>query len=138
MSSVRTAGSPSRWTTGRVPGREVATIVVALLLTAAVINVVLAGRLGFLYDLAFVTLCVAAGLAVRPPDMYAGALLPPVAMVAIVVLLALTDRDAVARADDGFVQAVVSGISTHGLALAFGYGLLLGALALRRGTATNG
>jgi hypothetical protein len=53
-------------------------------------------------------------------------------MFALVLLLALSDPGAVARADDGPVQATVSGVSHHAVALLLGYGACLALLAVRR------
>ena len=107
-------------------------LAVALLLTAGVLDLILTERLGLLFDLAFVTVCVGAALGVRPRDFFAVGVLPPLAMFAIVLLLAISDPGRVARADDGVVQATVSGLSGHAIALVLGYAACLGLLALRR------
>jgi len=110
----------------------VVSLVVALLLTATVLDLVLSDGLGLFFDLAFVTLCVGAALAVRPADFFVVGVLPPLAMAFVVALLAVAERDSIARADDGVAQALLAGLSRHGLALAFGYAACLGLLALRR------
>ncbi len=120
------------WEEGRQPGREVASLAVALLLTAAVVDLLLSARLGLLYDLVFVTLCVGAALTVRPRDFFTVGVLPPLAMLLVVLLLAVTEPASVAHPEDGVVQATVSGLSGHALPLMFGYGACLGLLALRR------
>jgi hypothetical protein len=120
------------WEEGHRPGREVASLVVALLLSATVLDLVLSEGLGLFFDLAFVSLCVGAALAVRPLDFFLVGVLPPLAMALVVLLLAISDRDSIARADDGLVQAVLAGLSRHGIALALGYAACLGLLALRR------
>ncbi len=123
--------SRDAWTSGRVPGREVAALFCALLLTVAVVDIALSGRLGLLYDLAFVSLCAGAGLGVRHGDFFTVAVLPPLAMLGVVALLAVADPGAVAEADDGVVQAVVTGVSVHAVALLVGYALCLGELGWR-------
>ncbi|GAA4090324.1 DUF6542 domain-containing protein [Nocardioides kongjuensis] len=120
------------WEEGRRPGREVASLVVALLLSATVVDLALSAGLGLFFDLAFVSLCVGAALAVRPPDFFLIGVLPPLAMALVVLLLGISDRGSIARADDGLVQAVLAGLSRHGIALALGYAACLGLLALRR------
>lgn len=120
------------WEEGRRPGREVASLVVALLLSATVLDLALSAGLGLFFDLAFVSLCVGAALAVRPPDFFLIGVLPPLAMALVVLLLGISDRSSIARADDGLVQAVLAGLSRHGIALALGYAACLGLLALRR------
>lgn len=124
--------APTIWEEGREPGNEVAALLVALLLTATVLDLLLSHPLGLLFDLAFVTLCVGAALKVRPTDFFAVGVLPPLAMFGTVLLLAITEPDAVANPDDGVVQATVSGLSRHGVALVIGYFLCLGLLAARR------
>ena len=132
MSSAARQHHRTLWEEGRRPGREVASLVIALLLSATVLDLMLSTGLGLFFDLAFVTLCVGAALAVRPPDFFLVGVLPPLAMALVVLLLAISDRASVARADDGLVQAVLAGLSRHGIALALGYAACLGLLALRR------
>lgn len=129
---MTTARARTLWDEGRRPGRDVVSLAVALLLTAAVVDLLLSEGLGLFFDLAFVTVCVGAALGVRPSDFFAVGVLPPLAMFALVVLLAFSDPGAVARADDGLVQATVSGVSHHAVALLLGYAACLGLLAVRR------
>lgn len=126
-----TSGSRTLWEEGDRPGHEVAALTVALLLTAATVDLALDGRLGLLFDLVFVTVCVAAALLVRPADFFTVGVLPPLAMLVTVVLLAVAQPASVAHAQDGVVQATVSGLSGHATALVVGYLLCLGTLALR-------
>ncbi|TNM46029.1 hypothetical protein FHP29_03555 [Nocardioides albidus] len=132
MSSAAHERPRTLWEEGHRPGREVVALVVALLLTATVLDLVLSEGLGLFFDLAFVTVCVGAALAVRPSDFFPIGVLPPLAMALVVVLLGFSDRASIARNDDGIVQAVVAGLSRHGIALALGYAACLGLLALRR------
>lgn len=120
------------WEQGRRPAREVVTLAIALLMSAVVLDLLLSEGLGLFYDLVFVTLSVAAALTVRPADFFAVGILPPLAMLSVVLLLALSEPGSVAQADDGVVQATVSGLSAHAVALAGGYGLCLGLLLVRR------
>jgi hypothetical protein len=120
------------WEEGRRPGGEVAALVVAVLLTVTVLDLLLSDRLGLLYDLGFVTLCVVAALRVRPGDFFTIGVLPPLAMLLVVLLLGISEPGSVAHPQDGFVQATVAGLSRHALALMFGYAACLGLLALRR------
>lgn len=120
------------WEHGRRRGFDVASLTVALLLTAAVLDLGLSARLGLFFDLVFVTLCVAAALSVRLEDFFPVGVLPPLALLLVVVLLAISRPAAVARATDGVVQATVTGLAGHALALALGYAACLGLLAVRR------
>lgn len=108
-----------------------AALAVALLLTATTIDLALADRLGLLFDLTFVTVCARAALMVRPADFFTVGVLPPLAMLTAVLLLAIAEPAAIAHAQDGAVQATVSGLSGHAVALVIGYLLCLGVLAVR-------
>jgi hypothetical protein len=102
------------------------------------VDLAFGNRLGVVFDVAFVVLCVTCALWVRPRDFFTVGVLPPLVMAAVVVALALLDRSAVARADDPVLQAVVSGLAHHWRALVLGYGLTLLLLALRQVALRNG
>lgn len=124
--------APTLWEEGRQPGREVALLGVAVALSVAALDVLLSGQVGLLFDLCFVALCLFLALRVRPHDFFTIGVLPPLMMVGIFWLLALTERTAVARAGDGVTQAVISGLTHHSGALAAGYAVCLGCLAYRQ------
>jgi hypothetical protein len=126
-----TSAPRTLWEQGEEPGYQVAALAVALLLTATVLDVALGGDIGLLFDLAFVTVCATAALRVRSADFFTVGVLPPLAMLLAVLLLAIADPGSVAHDDDGVVQATVSGLSTHAVALVIGYLLCLGVLAVR-------
>ena len=119
------------WEVGHEPGRQVVSLGVAVTLTAVSIDVLLAGGLTFFFDLCFMALCLALATLVRRRDFYMVALLPPVLMTAVFGFVALVARDAVADPRDSLLQAVVSGVATHGVALFVGYALCLGWLGWR-------
>lgn len=118
------------------PGPRVAVLGASLVLTATALDVALSGELTLFFDLCFVTTCVLLGSVARPGDdsvaLSVVAVLPPALLVGLFVLLGLAAPGAVADADDGAVQVVVSGLALHAPALAVGYALFLGLLALRR------
>ena len=120
------------WEEGREPGRQVIALGVALALTIVVIDVALVGRVSLFFDLAFVALCLALAIVVRPTDFFVVGVLPPLIMLGVFTLLGLTHPDVIAHPDDGVVQAVVSGLSHHSGALVTGYVLCLGVLAVRQ------
>lgn len=120
------------WDEGTVDARTVLALAFAVSISALAVDLVLSPALGFLYDLCFITVCVAAALAVRPSDFFAVGTLPPLLMMASMVLLALDQPAAIADATDGLVQATVSGLAHHSAALAAGYALTLVILAIRR------
>ena len=90
------------------------------------------GRIGVFFDIGFVLISLGAALWVRPRDFFSIGVLPPLLLGFTVVVLAVADRSAVAKAGDPFVQAVVSGLAHHALALVIGYALTLIVLALRQ------
>ena len=120
------------WEEGSDTGRQVVALGVALALSAVCVDVLVVGRLGLFFDLCFVTLCVALALKVRPTDFFTVGVLPPLIMVAVFTLLGFTRPEVIADRRDGVIQAVVSGLSHHSLALCVGYLLCLACLAVRQ------
>jgi hypothetical protein len=121
----------TRWQAGREPGLQVVSLGVALTLTAVALDVLLVGSLTLFFDLCFVALCLGLAALVRRQDFYLVALLPPVLMVVVFGFVAVVARDAIADPRDSILQAVVSGVATHGVALFVGYALCLGWLGWR-------
>ena len=119
------------WQVGHEPGRQVVALGVALTLTAVALDVLLVGSLTLFFDLCFVALCLGLAALVRRQDFYLVALLPPVLMVVVFGFVAVVARDAIADPRDSVLQAVVSGVATHGVALFIGYALCLGWLGWR-------
>ena len=76
-------------------------------------------------------LCLGLAALVRRRDFFLVALLPPVLMTAVFGFVALVARDTIADPSDSVLQAVVSGVATHGVALFVGYALCLGWLGWR-------
>jgi hypothetical protein len=105
---------------------------VLALALATLVDVLLGERIGLLFDLVLVVVCVAAALLVRPQDFFTVGVLPPLLLGATVFVLAFADRSAVARAGDSTAQAVVSGLAHHAVALSVGYALTLAVIALRQ------
>ena len=126
--------TPTRtlWEEGRESGREVVALGFALALTVIVADVAMGVRVGLLFDLCFVALCIALALAVRPDDFFVVGVLPPLLMGGLFVLLAITRPAAIGEPDDGLVQATISGLSHHSLALLAGYALCLAVLFVRQ------
>lgn len=120
------------WEEGREPGRRVVALGVALALTVAALDLELTGRMSLLFDLVFVGLSVVVALLVHPRDFFTVGVLPPLLMVGVFLLLALTKPGTIAHDGDGVVQAVVSGLGHHSISLFVGYALCLGCLAMRR------
>ena len=121
----------TRWQAGREPGLQVVSLGVALTLTAVALDVLLVGSLTLFFDLCFVALCLGLAALVQREDFYLVALLPPVLMVVVFGFVAVVARDAIADPRDSLLQAVVSGVATHGVALFVGYAVCLGWLGWR-------
>jgi Domain of unknown function (DUF6542) len=119
------------WEEGHEPRRRVVALGVALALTVVALDVGFGGRVGLFFDLAFVGVCLAAALLVRPEDFFTVGVLPPLIMLIVFVLLAASQPVAIAQRDDGLVQAVVTGLSHHAVALGVGYAACLACLAVR-------
>jgi uncharacterized protein DUF6542 len=136
-SSMARSGEPAGllWD-GRTRGREVAALATALTLTVATVEVTLAGRLGLFFDLCFVVICLVAALKVRPRDFFTVGVLPPLLMLATMVLVALNGAQVIATRHDSTVQAVITGLAHHSVALFASYAVclltLLGRQRLRR------
>ena len=120
------------WAKGRHPGRLVVRAATIALVLAALLDLPFGNDLGMFFDVVFVVVCVTCALWVRPRDFFTVGVLPPLELALVVVGVALLDRAAVARTDDPLLQAVVSGLAHHSLALVVGYGLTLLVLALRQ------
>jgi hypothetical protein len=120
------------WEAGRHPGALVVRAVVVVLALVVLLDVTLDGRLGLPFDLALVVLSVIAAFWVRPANFFTVGVLPPLLLAATVVTLVMVDRGAVAEANDAVLQAVVSGLAHHALALLVGYAATLAVLALRQ------
>ena len=120
------------WEEGRHPGHRVVRLAVLVLALAVGVDVLLGGELGTFFDVAFVLVCLGAALAVRPRDFFTVGVLPPLLLALTVGTLAVVDRDAVARPGDVLVQAFISGLAHHALALVVGYALTLAVIGLRQ------
>jgi hypothetical protein len=103
----------------------------ALSLTVVVLDVGIGGRVGLVFDLAFVAVCLTVALLVRPEDFFTVGVLPPLIMLSVLALVGTWQRVAIAREGDGLVQAVVTGLSHHSVALGVGYAACLLCLAVR-------
>ncbi len=95
------------------------------------VDLLVTGRLGLLFDIGFVALCIGTALAVHPRGFFRVGVMPPFLLLGVSVLLALFDRRAVALAHDTFVQGVVSGLAHHSGALFAGVANALVVLAIR-------
>jgi hypothetical protein len=120
------------WDEGSETGRAVVALGVAVALCAVVVNVAMVGRVSMFFDLWFVLICFGLALLVRPRDFFTVGVLPPLIMLGAFAVLALGSPEAIAEPQDGLVQAVVSGLAHHSVALVCGYALCLVTLLARQ------
>ena len=121
------------WDEGTEPARRVVALGVALALSVAVIESLIGGHIGPLFDVCFVMICVGVALLVHPRDFFAIGVLPPLLMLGVFVLFAFGSRDGLGGAqDDSFLQSIVSALGRHAIALFVGYALALACLLIRR------
>lgn len=104
----------------------------ALVFTLVAINWALGLTLSLFYDLSFITVCLWLAVRVHRDEFAVVVALPPALMLVVLLLLGFAAPGMIADEDDGVVQAFVTGLATHSLALVVGWALALGALAVRR------
>ena len=146
MSATRARGRPTvspahldlgaLWE-GNAPGSEVVALSSAVVLTVAALEVLLVGHLELFFDLCFVVVCLGAALMVRPRDFFTVGVLPPLLMFGTMVVVALNGPRVIAAAHDGVVQAVITGLAHHSLALFAGYAVCLLTLLARQRTSAR-
>jgi hypothetical protein len=118
------------WDEGHEPGGQVVALGLALALTVAALDVGIGGEVDLFFDVAFVGVCLTVALAVRPQDFFTVGVLPPLIMLAVLVLVAVAHPDALAPSS-GVVADVVTGLAHHADALGVGYAGCLLCLAVR-------
>jgi Domain of unknown function (DUF6542) len=125
------SGARTLWEEGHEPGRQVVALGLALSLTVAVLDVGIGGRVGLVFDVAFVAVCLTVALLVRPEDFFTAGVLPPLIMLTVFVLLGISHRVALAPGHHGLAQAVITGLAHHAVALGIGYAACLLCLVVR-------
>jgi hypothetical protein len=113
-------------------GSEVVALASALTLTAATVEIAVGGHLRLFFDVCFVAICLASALLVRPRDYFTVGVLPPLLMFGTMVLVALNGTRVIAHRHDSVVQAVITGLAHHAVALFIGYAVCLVTLVLRQ------
>jgi hypothetical protein len=125
--------APTReWWEGDTPGNEVAALATALVLTAAAAETALVGQLRLFFDLWFVLVCLGSALMVRPRDFFTIGVLPPLLMAGTMLIVALNGPKVIGAVHDSVLQAVITGLAHHSLALFAGYAVCLGTLYARQ------
>ena len=129
---ARRPGARTLWEEGSESGRAMVALGAAVLLTGVVLDRWWGGDLGWLFDVVFVLACGWVALAVAPRDFFTVGVLPPLLMLGAFVLLAFVDPSAIARRHDSPLQAVITGLADHAVALGIGYAVALAVLGLRQ------
>lgn len=129
--------APTLWEEGQLVGSRVVRLAVLAGLVVLALDLAVNRHLTVLLDLGFVLVCLGASLGVRPRDFFTIGVLPPLLLLGLVTLTAVVHRDWVARADDGLVQAVVSGLAHRATGLMVAYLLTLVVLAVRQRVLTR-
>lgn len=124
--------APTIWDEGTEPARRVVLLGVALTLTAAALDLLVGHDLGWIFDVCFVLLAPVLALRVHPRDFFPISLTPPLLLLGLFVVIAVVEPAVIARADDGLVQATLSGLAHHSWALFLGYAGCLAFLQVRR------
>ena len=117
---------------GHTRGSEVAALATALTLTSAAAEITMVSGLGLFFDLCFVATCLTAALMVRPREFFTVGVLPPLLMLGTMVLVALNGTQIIAAKHDSVIQAVITGLAHHSVALFIGYAVCLVTLVLRQ------
>lgn len=123
--------APTVWEEGRMPGRRVTRLAALSCALLIGLDLLVTGGLSPVFDVGFVLVCFGSALAVRPRDFFRVGVMPPFLMLGLVTVLAVAHPVAVANADDGPVQAVISGLAHHAGALFAADVLALVVLAVR-------
>ncbi|GGF54492.1 hypothetical protein GCM10011519_30480 [Marmoricola endophyticus] len=128
--------SPSRtiWEEGRLPSGSVVALAAAALAVTVALDSLVTGRLSVLFDVCFTLVCIAAALAIRPGQFFWIGVLPPLLLLATMLVVGVVHPVSVGDASDGRVQAVFSGLAHHSGALFAGYANALIVLAVRQRT----
>jgi|GEM_PF-1188172 hypothetical protein len=109
--------APTLWEEGTMSGKRVTKLAVIASALAIGIDLLITQRLGVVFDVAFVIVSIGAALAVTPKDQFRVGVLPPLLMLGVMAFTAVVYRAGIALTQDGFVQAVVSGLANHSGAL---------------------
>jgi hypothetical protein len=117
---------------GTTRGSEVVALTAALTLSAATVEIAISGHLRLFFDLCFIAICLIAAMLVRPREFFTVGVLPPLLMLGTMLLVALNGTAVIAQRHDSLVQAVVTGLAHHAIALFIGYAVCLVTLVLRQ------
>ena len=123
--------APTLWEEGRWSGTRVTRFSVFACVLLVGLDLAVSGRLGHVFDVGFVLLCLGIALAIRPTEFFNVGVLPPMLLLGLCAVLAIAHRSAIASPGDGLVQSVISGLAHHSVGLLVAHGGLLAVLAVR-------
>lgn len=114
-----------------VTPRGIAAAACATSVACAAVDAALTGRVGLVFDMCFVIICVASALMFRPEDLYVAAAMPPLVFALTVGVVAAVSPTALIDHATGFGQGLLGGL-VHGAGwLVAGYAGSLLALGCR-------
>jgi hypothetical protein len=123
--------APTLWEEGRWSGTRVTRFSAFASVLLVVLDLIVSGGLGRIFDVGFVLLCLGIALAIAPDEFFSVGVLPPMLLLGVCAALTVLHRSAIASSGDGLVQSVVSGLAHHSVALLIAHGGLLAVLAVR-------
>ena len=129
--------APTLWEEGRWSGTRVTRFSVVACLLLVALDLSTSGSLGRTFDLGFVLLCLGIALAIRPDEFFSVGVLPPMLLLGVCGTLGVVHSSAIAPAEDGVIQSVISGLAHHSGGLLIAHGGLLVVLAIRQRVLTR-
>lgn len=119
------------WEEGRWSGSRVTRFSALLCVLMACSNLLLTHRIGTIFSLGFVLVCLIAAMMVRSQDFFRVGVLPPLLLLGCAMVLSLVARGSVVDQQSGYLQGVISALARGASGLMAGYLLALAVLAIR-------
>lgn len=119
------------WEEGRWSGNRVTRFSVLLCVLVGGFDLLVTHRIGVVFGIGFVLVCVIAAMAVRPQDFFRVGVLPPLLLLGCAMVLSLVARGSVVDQQSGYLQGVISALARGAGGLMAGYLLALVLLAIR-------
>ncbi|MFD1825966.1 MULTISPECIES: DUF6542 domain-containing protein [Mumia] len=115
--------------------RGIALVAVTLAFSTAWLEIATTGRLGWFFDTMFVLVSATNALAAARSALYAPMVVPPIALLAVLLVVAIARPSAIDEPgtppDASVVQMIVVALAHHAIALVVAFGLSLGAVMWR-------
>jgi hypothetical protein len=112
------------------------TLTAAVVALAALVALDLVdGRIGFVFSLGFCLIVLTLPLAINERDLLPAAVLPPLLMLGGLLAICIVRPEAIAvegmAEEPGLIGRYIAAVVDHGLTLAIGYALAIGAIVWR-------